>query len=133
VPSLALARAAQRERRADFRKQPAPSRRDWAAARRRTTTRPDENVARKLVELHVVAERRERYLPTPEPDALEKWWARYRGRSEPHLAPVERVRAFLIDSAGQRYERRQPSSWETVEVLQAIDATVAAAAHLEEL
>jgi hypothetical protein len=131
--ALAVALAAKRERRREIRKKLAPWRKKWADARRRTTTRPDEDVPRRLVELRVVSEQRERYLEAREPDALERWLARRRRRPEPQRTPIERVHVFFVDRADRRYGLRELSSWGTPAVLEAIDASIEWAAHAEDL
>jgi hypothetical protein len=131
--ALALALAAKRQRRSEIRKRLAPLRASWAAARRRRTTRPDEDVIRRLVEFQVVREQRERYLEVQKPDAFDRWRARRRGEPEPQGTPIPRVHAFLVDCADSRYERGQLSRWGSPAVLEAIDAALARASQLEDL
>jgi hypothetical protein len=131
--AAAAAQAAKRQRRSEIRKELASLRARWAAARRRTTTRPGEDVVGKLVELHVLRVQREGYLETIKPSRLEKLWAARRGREMPQPYSVKRVRTVLVDHAGARYSRSELSNWGTTAVLEALDAAKARADYFEDL
>ena len=96
-----------RARRAEIRAELKPWRSLWTRLRKRSSAKPNEDVPAALIHAGVVAPEREAYLENQEPLAIEKWWAQRRGRPEPHVRPLERVRTVLVDRAGHRYSRRE--------------------------